>query len=98
MNVLRRGSGPPLTLSSNADAIGCWRSSDLQCIPVEVERHQKSRWVTNGQPTRCAYCGEPFTINEAHVDSVRVGREYACDVFCAEALHDQPPNLLKVRS
>jgi hypothetical protein len=37
-------------------------------------------------------------VRDRHVEAVKVGREYACDVFCAEALQDQPPQPLKARS
>jgi hypothetical protein len=53
----------------------------------------QGRYFINGQPTRCAFCGEPFRIWEGHLEAWRVGDEYTCDVFCASALQEQAEQL-----
>jgi DNA-directed RNA polymerase subunit RPC12/RpoP len=91
--------GWPLTLHSNSEITICWQSNALSANLECVEKFRQSQHsIDNGQPTRCAYCGEPLMVRDRHVEAVKVGREYACDVFCAEALQDQPPQPLKARS
>jgi hypothetical protein len=41
--------------------------------------------------TRCAWCGNPFPVNDGQIQQWRVdGDRYACNEFCAEGVEQQP--------
>jgi hypothetical protein len=40
--------------------------------------------------TRCAWCGNPFPVDDGQVQQWRVdGERYACNEFCAEGVEQQ---------
>jgi hypothetical protein len=45
--------------------------------------------VIQSQPSRCAFCGEPFPFVGSRARSWRVGNRYACNEFCAEEEADR---------
>ena len=42
--------------------------------------------TNHSQRNRCAYCGQLFPVVEGRVQQWRVGKEFACNEFCAEGV------------
>jgi hypothetical protein len=53
-----------------------------------------SRFLSNGAPTRCASCDEPFPVHDGRVEVWRFGRRYFC-VGCASRHRRPAPQTLR---
>ncbi len=43
-----------------------------------------SRYLINGAPTRCKFCGNRFPVNDGHLEVWHNGRgAYFCNEYCA---------------